>query len=102
MSTQDAGELGPAIRAMVLAMLLISIIDNYVVVIAEEFGLWQFQFTRSLMAIPFVLIAARVAGETLRPKNLGRVVVRSAVVSIGLMIYFGTLAFLPIAQAIAG
>ncbi len=102
MTTDDRGEIGPAIRAMVAAMLLIAIIDNYVVVIAEEFGLWQFQFTRSLMAIPVVLLAAWIAKERLRPQNLGRVIVRSIVVSIGLMIYFGTLAFLPIAQAIAG
>lgn len=102
MIIDDKGEIGPAIRAMIGAMLLIAIIDNYVVVIAQEFGLWQFQLTRSLMAIPIVLLAALIARERLRPKNLWRVAVRSGVVSIGLMIYFGTLAFLPIAQAIAG
>lgn len=102
MSEKDAGEVGPAIRAMVLAMLIIGIIDNYVVVIAEEFGLWQFQFVRSLMAIPLIIFGARFFGDTLRPKRLGRVIVRSLIVSTGLMMYFGTLAFLPIAQAIAG
>lgn len=102
MNNGDSGEIGPAIRSMVLAMFLIAIIDNYVVVIAEEFGLWQFQLTRSLMAVPLVLIAARILGATLRPKRLSRVILRSLIVSTALMMYFGTLAFLPIAQVIAG
>lgn len=101
MST-ETGEIGPAIRSMIVAMLLISIIDNYVVVIAEEFGLWQFQLTRSLMAVVLIVVYARFRGDRLRPLRPGRVLVRSLAVSTGLMIYFGTLAFLPIAQAIAG
>jgi len=84
------------------AMALMGLVDNYVVVIADTAGLWQFQVLRSSLALVLLATAARVAGWRLRPVSLPRVVARSAVVSAALMIYFAALALLPIAQAVAG
>jgi drug/metabolite transporter (DMT)-like permease len=81
---------------------LIGLTDNLVRLIAPEVGVWQFHFTRSVMAGAVLLIAARPLGLRLRPKNLRPVVVRSVVQALAVMIYFGALAFLPVATAAAG
>lgn len=76
--------------------------DNYVRVIAAEAGLWQFHFTRTALAVPMLIVAAMVIGMRLRPVNTGAVVARSAIHGMGMLIYFGCLAFLPVAQVAAG
>lgn len=84
------------------AMALMGLVDNFVVVIAETTGLWQFKVIRSTMAMALLFGVARLAGWRLRPVSWARVAARSAVLSAGLMIYFAALAVLPIAQAVAG
>jgi drug/metabolite transporter (DMT)-like permease len=81
---------------------LIGFTDNYVRVIAAEAGLWQFHLTRSLMALPMLGLAAWVLGMRLRPVRLRAVIARSAIHGTGMLIYFGALAFLPVAQVAAG
>ncbi|THD81490.1 DMT family transporter [Aliigemmobacter aestuarii] len=76
--------------------------DNYVRVIAAEAGLWQFHFTRTALAVPMLIVAAMVIGMRLRPVNTGAVVARSAIHGMAMLIYFGCLAFLPVAQVAAG
>jgi drug/metabolite transporter (DMT)-like permease len=82
---------------------MISYIDNYVRVIAEDMGLWQFQALRTLFAV--MVFAAALAlpfGMRLRPVNLRAVVLRAVVQTAGMLVYFGSLAFLTVAQAAAG
>lgn len=81
---------------------LIGYTDNYVRVIAEEAGLWQFHAVRTLMALPLFALGALLFGMRLRPLNLRAVVARSLVHGTALMIYFGCLAFLTVAQVAAG
>ena len=76
--------------------------DNYVRVIAENAGLWQFHFTRTFMAMVLLGLAALVLGLRLRPVNLRAVVARSAIHGLAMVIYFGALAFLPVALVAAG
>ena len=76
--------------------------DNYVRVIAESAGLWQFHFTRTCMAMVLLGLAALVLGLRLRPVNLRAVVARSAIHGLAMVIYFGALAFLPVALVAAG
>ena len=94
----------PQASAMMIltAMALMGLVDNFVVVIAETTGLWQFQVIRSSIALALLAGLARWAGWRLRPVSWARVAARSAVLSAGLMIYFAALAVLPIAQAVAG
>ena len=91
-----------AAGAILIYALLISYADNYVRVIAGEAGLWQFHATRSVIALGIIFVLARLAGRRLRPVSLPAVLARSAIHGIAMLIYFGCLAFLPVAQVAAG
>lgn len=82
--------------------MIIGFTDNFVRVIAEDFGLWQFHATRSAMALVLLAVLAVGLGMRLRPKNLGAVAFRSITHGCAMLIYFGALAFLPVAQVAAG
>ncbi|MBU2980217.1 DMT family transporter [Lentibacter algarum] len=85
-----------------LSTATLSFIDNFVIVVADHAGLWQFQIARAIMAIPLLIIGAKLIGLQLRPKRPIKLAVRSFVVAIGLMIYFAALGTLSVAQAGAG
>ncbi len=87
---------------MVLAMLIIGLIDNYVAVIARDVSLWQFQFMRACMGLPLLGLVAFLGFGTLRPLRLWAVLVRNGFIAVGMLFYFGALAVMPIAQALAG
>jgi len=86
---------------LVYAM-LIGFTDNYVRVIAEQAGLWQFHATRTAMALLLLALLARPLGLRLRPVNGRAVLARSAIHGLAMVIYFGALAFLPVALVAAG
>lgn len=81
---------------------VIGFTDNFVRVIAVEAGLWQFHVSRTLMIVAILIGVARPLGLQMRPKHFGAVAARSALHGVALMIYFGSLAFLPVAQVAAG
>lgn len=94
-----------ALRAaltMIAAMMFIGVIDNFVVRLADEIGLWQFQFIRALVAIPLVVGLSFAGMGSLKPQRLWAVALRSALVAVALLFYFSALARMPIAQALAG
>lgn len=82
--------------------LIIGFTDNFVRVIAVDAGLWQFHATRSAMALLLLAAAGLIMGFGLRPKNWRAVFARSFIHGAGIMIYFGALAFLPVALVAAG
>jgi drug/metabolite transporter (DMT)-like permease len=86
---------------LVYAM-VIGFTDNYVQVIAENAGLWQFHFTRTVMAMALLIPVAMVMGLRLRPVNLRAVLARSSIHGLAMVIYFGALAFLDVALVAAG
>lgn len=81
---------------------IIGFTDNYVRVIALDTGLAQFHVTRSIMALAMLVVAARTIGMRLAPVNMRAVVARSLIHGLGIMVYFGCLAFLSVAEAAAG
>ena len=81
---------------------VIGFTDNYVRVIAEEAGLWQFHATRTAMALVLLGALVPVMGLRLRPQRWPAVVARSAIHGTAMVIYFGALAFLPVAIVAAG
>lgn len=91
-----------AAGAILIYALLIAYADNYVRVIAAEGGLWQFHATRAVIAIVMIAVLARVFGRSLRPVSLRAVAARSTIHGVAMLIYFGCLAFLPVAQVAAG
>lgn len=91
-----------ALAAILGYAVLIGFTDNFVQVIAREAGLWQFHFLRTCIAALLFALAMVPLGLRLRPVNLRAVLARSAVHGAALLIYFGCLAFLTVAQAAAG
>lgn len=82
--------------------MVIGFTDNYVQVIAQNAGLWQFHFTRTAMAMVVLGLVALPLGLRLRPQNLRAVAARSSIHGLAMVIYFGALAFLPVAIVAAG
>lgn len=87
---------------ILLYAVVIGFTDNYVRVIAHEAGLWQFHLTRSVMALAILAAVAPALGLRLRPVDWRAVAARSAIHGTAMLIYFGALAFLPVAQVAAG
>ena len=87
---------------VIAAMGVIGFIDNFVVVIAEETGLWQFHLMRAAMVLPILALGTVLGFGTLRPRCAGPVMLRSVLVSVSMVLYFGALAFLPISEVVAG
>lgn len=91
-----------AAGAVLIYSILIGFTDNYVRVIAADGGLWQFHATRSAMAFVLLGLLAMPLGLRLKPKSWRAVLSRSAIHGAAMLIYFGALAFLPVAQVAAG
>lgn len=87
---------------MMLAMAIIGFIDNYIAVIAQDVGLWQFQIMRMGIAVPLLWAVSYLIPLDLRPRRVWAVVVRNGCIALGMIFYFGALAFMPMAQALAG
>lgn len=81
---------------------LIGFTDNFVRVIAAEAGLWQFHATRSAMVVAVLAVLARPLRLRLRVLRWRGVVARSVIHAGAMLIYFGALAFLPVAVVAAG
>lgn len=87
---------------MLIAMVIIGLIDNYVIVIAEQSSLWQFLSLRAAMAIPMVALLAMLGFGKMRPKSLVKVCIRGGLMASGMLCYFGALGFMSISLALAG
>ncbi len=83
-------------------MALIGLIDNLVYSLAGMSGIWQFHLVRALMALPIIAAVAVLGDRRLWPRRPGPVAARSLIVSVSMVFYFGSLAFLPVAQVAAG
>lgn len=91
-----------AFGAVLIYACVIAFTDNYVRVIARDGGLWQFHATRTAMAFAILALVALPLGLKLRPNRPRAVLARSAIHGAAMVIYFGALAFLPVAQVAAG
>ena len=91
-----------AALTMMAAMLVIGCIDNFISLIAIDSGLWQFQVLRSAMGLPLIILASFLGFGTLWALRLWAVALRSFFVAFAMLFYFGSLAFMPLAQALAG
>ena len=91
-----------AALTMLAAMMVIGCIDNFIALIARDAGLWQFQILRAAMGLPLVVLASVVGFGTLWALRLWAVALRGFFVAFAMLFYFGSLAFMPLAQALAG
>ena len=84
------------------AMGLLGLIDNFMRLAAVDGGLWQYHLLRSILALAVLIPLAAVLRISLRPRNPSRVLGRTALNASAMLIYFGCLGFMPIAQVVAG
>ncbi|MGV6802682.1 MAG: DMT family transporter [Ruegeria sp.] len=87
---------------MIAAMAIIGVVDNFVIRLAETIGLWQFHLSRALMMLPLILGLSLLGFGSLRPRRFVAVLVRSVFITLAMLFYFGSLALMPIAEALAG
>lgn len=88
--------------SMIGAMMMIGFIDNFIAVIGTDVGLWQFQLMRSAMALPILGLVFLLGFGRYQVKRLWAVLLRNLLISIAMLFYFGALAFMSIAEALAG
>lgn len=100
--TPSGSSQAAAAQSMLAAMLIIGITDNAVPLMAEQIGLGQFYLLRTIVALPFLLLMARLGLGGLLPRKLGAVTLRAVLVAIAMVLYFAAVALMPIAQALAG
>ncbi len=81
---------------------IIAFTDNFVRRIAADGGLWQFHATRTVFAAVILALLALPLGLRLRPRNARAVLARSLIHGTGMVLYFGCLAFLSVAEVAAG
>lgn len=86
----------------VLGMMCLGFIDNFVPMIAEDIGLWQFHASRAALVVVGLVVLAKVFGWKLAPNRPWAVAVRSLLASLAMVLYFGSVASLPIAEVAAG
>ena len=76
---------------------IIGFTDNYVRVIAEGAGLWQFHATRGVMALAILALLARSLSLKLAQTRRRPVIARSLIHGCAMLIYLRCLAILPVA-----
>ncbi len=100
--TQGGDKTLMAAGLILIYAVIIGFTDNFVQVIAAESGLWQFHLQRGMIALGLIALVAWPMGLRVRPVHWRAVVARSALHGGAMIIYFGALAFLPVALVAAG
>ncbi|MEM1234994.1 MAG: hypothetical protein AAGH70_12795, partial [Pseudomonadota bacterium] len=85
----------------ILGMGIIGVVDNVMPEVARHIGIAQFHIVRSAMAL-CIIVPLLIARGGLRPANPWGVLGRSALMTIGMGLYFACVGFLPVAQVLAG
>jgi drug/metabolite transporter (DMT)-like permease len=83
-------------------MAIIGFIDQFLRIVAEGSSLWSFHLIRTAMMVVLVTLWLLITRTPVRARNWRGVIARSAIMSTAMIIYFGALAFMPVAQAAAG
>ncbi len=83
-------------------MAIIGCVDNLMGLVAQDAGLWQFHAMRTALAVPMLLVVTLFFGLRLKPKRWQAVAIRTTLLSGSMMLYFGALPLMPIAQVGAG
>ena len=96
----------PALAAslMLAALFLLSFQDSLVKVASADLSLWQFQFLRSGCNLLFLVVLSRLlwGGGRVRPQRWGAVALRSILLVTTMVLFFGGVPFLTLAEIGAG
>ena len=95
----------PATRGAILLVSGISVFgfsDNLTLLVSDQVGVGQFHFSRSLIAVVMVAILGRIFGMPVIPRYWKPVLARTVFIVTSMLLYFGVLPMMPIAEAGAG
>ena len=95
----------PATRGAILLVFGISIFgfsDNLTLLVSDQVGVGQFHFSRSLFAVFMILFLSRIFGLSVIPRYWKPVLVRTFFMCTSMLLYFGVMPMMPIAEAGAG
>ena len=76
--------------------------DNLTILVSDQVSVGQFHFSRSLCAIFIVIVFALFSGAKIFPKNWKAVFARAFFNVVAMLLYFGVIPMMPIAEAGAG
>ena len=85
-----------------IAMFILAYTDNVFDQIADTSSVWQFHTLRTLIMLPILIGISFITGHSLIPRRWAPTILRGAFLGIGMIVYFGALGILPIAQVGAG
>ncbi len=81
------------------SMSIIGLVDNFILFIADEGGVWQFYLMRAMIACLMISGYLVYRKHQLRANHFWWVALRSMLMAIAVLIYFIAISFLPIAVA---
>ena len=81
------------------AMSVIGFVDNLIPFIQQEAGLFQFQAFRSAICCTIIVLYCLIRKQGLRPKRYWAIAVRGFLMAWAILLYFGALSLMPIAEA---
>lgn len=96
------GEVLKGAGLIVFCMAILGVIDNFVRLVGQEIGVWQFHAMRSVIICSTTYLVARLAGWSTRPLNVKNVVMRTVAIATAMVLYFSAIGFIPVAKAAAG
>lgn len=90
--------------AIITAMLLLALGDNFIPAVAGEMSVWQYHALRASMILPLIVVAMSLWGlaGTIWPRRPLAVFTRSGCVITALMLYFAAIPAVSISLAAAG
>lgn len=103
--SQWLNQIPPATRGAILLVTGISVFgmsDNLTLLVSDEVGVGQFHFSRSIISVVMVIILGRIFGMAVVPIKWKPVLARTLFIVISMLLYFGVLPMMPIAEAGAG
>jgi len=97
----------PAMASMLMvgSLFMLAFQDSLVKYASESISLWQFQFLRSVMNLSMLLVLTRIiwgAGAWPNPVRLWAVILRSFMLVLAMIFFFGGVATLNLANIAAG
>ena len=95
----------PATRGAILLVSGISIFgfsDNLTLLVSNQVSVGQFHFSRSLIAMFMVFGLGKVFGLSVMPKYWKPILIRTFFMVTSMLLYFGVMPMMPIAEAGAG
>ena len=101
-TTKDSPVLAASL--MVGALFVLGLQDGFVKLASSDVSLWQFQMIRSAINMALLLLLARIifGSARPRPRRLWAVALRSLLLTGAMVLFFGGVPFLSLAEIAAG